>query len=60
MNNVERTSLRSATHATDSTWRGWIAKSAATTALRHLAAVMSASTRNNSTTFTTWSRRFTK
>ncbi len=30
-----RTSLRSATHATDSTRKGWIAKTAATKALRH-------------------------
>jgi hypothetical protein len=38
--NELRTSLRSATHATDSTWSGCQAKSAATKALRQRAPVM--------------------
>ena len=37
---VERTSFRSAIHATDSTCAGWMAKSAATKALGQTAAVI--------------------
>ena len=48
---MERTSLRSATQATDSTCVGCTAKSAATTALRPGAPVMRESTRNRSAAF---------
>ena len=41
------TSLRSATHATDSTRKGWIAKTAATKALRQSAAVIWRRTRKS-------------
>ena len=58
---MESTSFRSATQATDSTWVGWTAKSAATSALRQVAPVIRRKTRNTSTafaacrtTFTTW------
>ena len=45
------TSLRSATQATDSTWSGWTAKSAATNALRQRAPVIRARTTNRSAAF---------
>jgi hypothetical protein len=55
---VLRTSFLSATHATDSTWSGCTAKSAATRALRHKAPVIREKSRNKSKTPTTWSTRF--
>src|SRR4030095_10233201 len=51
---VDRVSLRSIAHATDSTCKGCRAKSAATTALGHLALVTRLRNRNRSTLFATW------
>ena len=45
--NPLNTSFRSATHATDSTCSGWIAKSAATTALRQGCRVIRVRTANS-------------
>ncbi len=56
---MERTSFRSATHATDSTWVGWTAKRAATKALRQVAPVIRRKTRNTSTAFAAWNSTFT-
>jgi hypothetical protein len=47
--NPARRSLRSATHATDSTRSGWIANNAATSALRQSAPVMAKSAANAKT-----------
>ena len=54
------TSLRSATHATDSTRSGWIANTAATNALRHSAPVIRRNTRNRRITEAVCSRTFVK
>ena len=48
-NSPLKTSLRSATQATDSTRRGWMAKTAATHALGQSAPVIRRSTRNRRT-----------
>jgi len=50
--------LRSATQATDSTWSGCTAKSAATNALLHAAPVSRTRRRKRSTVLATWRRRF--
>jgi len=52
--------FRSATHATDSTWRGWKAKRAATRALRQMVPVVFFSRVNKSRVLAMWSRRFVK
>ena len=49
--NVLSTSLRSETHATDSTCNGCNAKSAATTALRHMAPVANLRIEKSSSVF---------
>ena len=51
------TSLRSAAHATDSTWSGCQANKAATIALRHRAPVSCLNQRNNSKVLATWKSR---
>ena len=53
-----RTSFRSATQATDSTWRGWMAKRAATIKLGHSALVQESSNRNKSKVLAMWKKRF--
>src|SRR5262249_33123131 len=55
-----RTSLRSLIHATDSTWRGWIANSAATSALGHSCAVIFRITTNSNMTLTMCSATLVK
>ena len=50
------TSLRSATHATDSTRKGWMAKTAATKALRQRAPVICRRSRKSTMTDAVWSR----
>lgn len=57
---VLRTSFRSATQATDSTWTGWSANSAATKALRHRAPVIMSSSRNRSTVLAMWKATLVK
>ncbi|HBZ69226.1 MAG TPA: hypothetical protein DEP35_05545 [Deltaproteobacteria bacterium] len=54
----ERTSFRSAAHATDSTWSGWSANSAATTRLLPVARVMRRSARKSSALAVAWSPAF--
>ncbi len=54
------TSLRSAIHATDSTWSGWTAKSSATAALRPGAPVRARRTAKSSAAFAAWSAAFTR
>ncbi len=55
-NTALSTSLRSATHATDSARNGWIANSAATNALRHRNPVIRRSTRKSRITAAVCSR----
>ena len=58
--NVLNTFLRSAIHATDSTFNGCTANSAATNALRHAMPVMARRTTNKSAVFAPWSNAFTR
>ena len=53
-------SFRSATHATDSTRKGWIAKTAATKALGQKRPVMLDRTSNRSKVVTAWSATFVR
>ena len=50
-NKVLRTFLRSAAHATDSTFKGWNANMAATKALGQIAPVIRKRTKNNNKEF---------
>ena len=59
-NSPLNTSLRSATHATDSTRSGWIANTAATNALRPRHPVIRRSTRNRRSTVAVCSRTLVK
>ena len=54
--NALNTSLRSATHTTDSTRSGWIANTATTKALRHRHPVIRRSTMNSRITVAVCSR----
>ena len=58
--NVLSTSLRSAIHATDSTWSGCTANSAATNALRQIDAVRRRKSRKSNSTLAMWSSKFVR
>ena len=58
--NVLSTSLRSATQATDSTWRGWTANRAATKALRQTAPVMRRSRKKSRSVLARWNSRLVR
>src|SRR5215813_10424819 len=55
-----RTSLRSETHATDSTLRGCQAKTAATNALRKIEPVIALNNKNSKTLFMPWIKRLVR